>query len=333
MKIPEIRQYLSSKYDKIAPFPAMFILNNYDDFETTKDICEATITDMYVVKALTYITLEKEDDTSKDANILRVFSFTRGLDIISSGMLDDLVEAKYGVRYRFLGKDDNFSTMLSFQAPGVWRTGVQFCQYELENDIVDESMISAALEFSENFATILSSITMNDLLLLKGKIKYSEQKILEIFRNLHASRFEMNVKDYLRTKYQYYDISTNYKPPYLSGKEIDVYAKKGLTGTAQIITICECKLKFFDQVVQPEEITKFLTVTEKVREHETLLAKKQGGSIKINSYLVTNSTVSPAATELLSSRGIEIMSVELSSNWSERGDWKITGLKNRCSLA
>lgn len=150
---------------------------------------------------------------------------------------------------------------------------------------------------------------------------------------MQCRHFETAVQDYLRTQYNYYDVSTRYKPPYLEGKEIDVYAKKGQTGAAQIITICECKLKFFNQIVQAEEIIAFLEVTEKVRAHEKQLAKKEGGSVKIMSYLVTNSSVSLAAAELLSSRGIQIMNVQLSANWMERGDWKITGLKGKCSLA
>lgn len=78
MNIPQIREYLAKRYTKIEPFPAMFILNNYDDFDTTKQICQVVITDMYVVKTLTYITLEKEDHTLDAPNILKVFSFTRG---------------------------------------------------------------------------------------------------------------------------------------------------------------------------------------------------------------------------------------------------------------
>ena len=112
----------------------MFILNSYDGFETTKEICYEIITDMYVVKGLTYVTLEREDPTLEDANILRIFSYTRGLDIPSPELIDDLIEAKYGIRFRFYGEKDALNTILGC-----------ILQYELEHDMVDEITIEAAI--------------------------------------------------------------------------------------------------------------------------------------------------------------------------------------------
>ncbi|MCW4017154.1 MAG: hypothetical protein NWF00_00485 [Candidatus Bathyarchaeota archaeon] len=327
MKIPEIKKYLDAHYTKIEPFPALFILNNYDDFDTTKQICNATITDMYAVKALAYITLEKEAPTLSRPNILKVFSYTRGLDVLSSGIMDDLIEAKYGQRYRFFGDKDDFNTTLSFQSSGVWTTGVQFCQYELDHNLVDESIISGAVEFSENFAIIVSSVTITDLLSLSKKTKkISIDKLLDIFKNLQSRHFEVSVQEFLRSKYNYSDIRTRYKPPYL-GKEIDVYGKKGRTGETKTIVICECKLKFSNRQVQVEEITRFADLTAEVQQHEKETAKKEGGSVKVKSYLVTNSYVSSATKDFLNRRGIQIMLVQLPSNWHERGDWEIVGFQ------
>jgi hypothetical protein len=329
MNINQIRKYLAQTYTKIKPFSAMFILNNYDDYETQKQICRAEITDMYVAKALTYITLEKEDYTLSSPNMLKVFSFTRGLDVLSSGILDDLIEAKYGIRYRFFGDKDDLNTTLSFQSPGVWTTGVQFLQYELDQNLVDASMISGAIEFSENFAIIVSSITINDLLLLSTQSKnITSDKILDTYKNLQSRHFELSVQGFLRTKYNYSDVVTRYKPPYLEGKEIDVYAKKGQTGEHKTIMICECKLKFFNLSVQIEEVTRFAELSAKVQQYETELANKEGGSAKVKSYLVTNSSVSPATLEFLNSRGVQVMIAQLPTNWHERGDWKITGIKD-----
>lgn len=306
----------------------MFILDNYDDFETTKEICRAVITDMYVVKALTYITFEKEDETMARPNMLKVFSLTRGLDVLSPNFLDDLIETKYGKKFRFFGDSDHLNTILAFQSPGVWKTGVQFLQYELDNDVVNESMLTAAVEFSENFATIVSSITLNDLWLLRNDLKnITDDKIRETYKNLQSRHFETSVQDFLRTKYHYSDIVTRYKPPYLDGKEIDVYAKKGQTGEPKTIMVCECKLKFSDDPVQVEEVTCFVELVTKIQKHETELANKEGGSAKLKPYLVTNSSVSPATKDFLNSQGVQVMITQLPANWHERGDWKIAGVK------
>ena len=72
MNLQQITKYLDNTYTKVESFPAMFILTPYDGYETTKEICDDIITDMYVVKGLTYITIEKEDPTLIEPNILRI---------------------------------------------------------------------------------------------------------------------------------------------------------------------------------------------------------------------------------------------------------------------
>lgn len=323
----EIRKYLANTFTRIEPFPTMFILNNYDGYETTKKICDETITEMYVVKGLTYITLEKEDPSLDNPNILKVFSYTRGLDIPSPGFIDDLIEAKYGKRLRFFGDQDSLNTILAWQSPGIWKTGVQFLQYELEHEFVDEVVIKAAIEFSENLAKLVSSITLQDLWILKSRLKViTINQVMETYRSLQSRHFEMCVQGFLRSNYGYVDVVTRYKPPYLEGKEIDVYAKKGRTGELKTITICECKLRFNDREIQLEEIAVFLEVASKVRQYEQELTEKEGGSVKINIWLVTNTTVSPLALKLLYKHNIQTMIAKLPSNWHQRGDWKITGM-------
>lgn len=328
MKLPEIRNYLGKRYTEVDPFPAMFILNNYDGFETIKEMCDELITDMYIVKGLTYATLEKEDPTLDKPNILRVFSFTRGLNIPSSGLIDDLIEAKYGRRLRFFGKKDDLNTILGWQSPGIWRTGVQFLQYELEHDVVDEVAIEEAIEFSENFAAIVSSITEQDLWLLKPSLKREIiAKHKGVFENLQARHFEMCVQDYLRLRYGYDDVVTRYAPPYLKGREIDVFARKGRIGERRTVTLCECKLRFEKREIQLAEIADFIEIASMVRQHELELTAKEGGSVKIEAWLITNATTSPNALEILNQNRIRIMIAKLPSNWKERGDWKIIKIK------
>lgn len=328
MRLPQIREYLEKKYIKVEPFPSMFALGNYDGFETTKQICDELITDMYVVKGLTYITLEKEDPTLDNPNILRVFSYTRGLDFPSPEFIDDLIEAKYGERLRFFGKKDNLNTILGWQSQGIWRTGVQFLEYELEHEVVDEIVIEAAIEFSEKFAIVVSSVTIQDLGLLKSGLKrVTATEAMKTFENLHARYFEMCVQEFLRAKYGYSNVITRYKPPYLKGKEIDVYARKGTIGERKAVTISECKLRFEKREIQLEEIADFLEVTSGVRQHELELVAEEGGSTRVEAWLITNSVVSPSTLETLRKNAIRVMIAKLPSDWPKRADWKIIEMK------
>lgn len=324
MKIAQIREYLGETYTRIEPFPAMFILNNFDGLATTKEICDTYVVDMYIVKGLTYITLEKEDPSLTTPNILKVFSYARGLDFPSPKFIDDLVQAKYGKRFRFFGDKDSLNTILAWQSPGIWKTGVQFLQYELDHDFVDDIVVRSAVEFSENFAQLVSSITIQDLWLLKSRLKgITINQAMTAYQNLQSQHFEMCLQELLRSKFGFIDVVTRYKPPYLKGKEIDVYAKKGRIGEPKTVTICECKLRFSDAEIQPEEVINFIEVAPKVEQHEMELTCKEGGSVRINLWLVTNAAVSSRAVEDLHRHGIEIMIAALPSNWRERGDWKI----------
>lgn len=313
----------------MEPFPALFILNNFDGFETTKRICDELITDMYVVRGLTYITLEKEDPTFDSPNIMKVFSFTRGLDVPAVHLIDDLIEAKYGTRFRFFGAKDSLNTILGWQSPGIWRSGVQFLQYELEHDIVNELVIEGAIEFSEHFAEVVSSITTEDFWRLKSNLKrVPVSEAMMAFENLQAHHFETCVQELLWSKYGYTGVITRYKPPYLEGREIDVYARKGLVGKRKNVTICECKLKFGNAEVRLEEIKHFLEVVPKVRLYESALSAKEGGSSKTEAWLITNSKrISQQAVNALRKNNVKILIAKLPSNWYKRGEWKITGVK------
>jgi hypothetical protein len=229
---------------------------------------------------------------------------------------------------RFFGKRDSLNTILAWQSPGIWRTGVQFLQYELEHDMVDEVVVEAAIEFSENFATLVSSTTIQDLWLLKSDLKIvSTDEAMKAFENLQARHFEMCVQEFLQSKYGYANIITRYKPPYLKGKEIDVYARKGRIGQRKIVTVCECKLRFNKRKMQLKEIDYFLEVASKVRQYESELITREGGSVKIEVWLVTNTTVSPPTLEILHQNDIRVMIAKLPSNWRKRGDWKIIEMK------
>jgi hypothetical protein len=313
----------------VKPFPALLILNNYDGIETVKRICDELITDMYVVSGLTYITLEKEDLTLDSPNIMKVFSFTRGLEIPDVHLIDDLIEAKYGTRFRFFGAKDSLNTILSWQSPGIWRAGVQFLQYELKHDMVNELAIEAAIEFSKHFADAVSSITTEDFWRLKSNLKkVSVSEAMMAFENLQALHFETCVQEVLWSKYGYTEVITRYKPPYLKGREIDVYARKGLVGKRKNVTICECKLKFGDTEVCLEEIKHFLEVVPKVRQYESELAAKEGGSTKTEVWLITNSKrISRQAVSALRNENVRILIAKLPSKWYKKGDWQITSIK------
>lgn len=97
------------------------------------------------------------------------------------------------------------------------------------------------------------------------------------FENLQAHHFETCVQELLWSKYSYTKVITRYKPPYLEGREIDVYARKGLVDKRKNVTICECKLKFGNAEFRLEEIKQFLEVVPKVRLYESALAAKEGG--------------------------------------------------------
>ncbi|MGI0011645.1 MAG: hypothetical protein ACREAE_09625, partial [Nitrosopumilaceae archaeon] len=82
-------------------------------------------------------------------------------------------------------------------------------------------------------------------------------------RNIFAGMFEHSVADYLREEYGY-NVTIRYKPPYLHGKEIDIYAEK--SGRYKTITACECKLRLNNNPITFEEIEKFNHKVEKIRD-------------------------------------------------------------------
>jgi hypothetical protein len=306
----------------------MFILDNFDGFETTKEWCCNLITDMYVVRGLTYITLEKEDKTLKSPNLLKIFSLTRGLDLLSPELLDELVTWKYGTKLRFFGEKDDLNTILAFQSNGIWKTGVQFFQSYWKRNIIDEKIIASAIEFTDNFALAISAVTFHDLWLFKNLKAPDNQTLIGTLTNLQSRYFEICVQEFLRTKHRYSEILTRHTMPYLKGKEIDVYAKREVLGTSKQITLCECKLKFSNNQVKPDEVSTFIEIVTKVREHEKRIAEQEGINIKIIAYLVTNSSFFPETAKLLNSQGIECMIAKLPANWFKRCDWKIVNMKS-----
>lgn len=130
MKLAEIKEYLDNKYPSVDPgivLPA--IRGEVRSFDPEDDEY-LLIKAMYVARPLTYITLETEDPSYGEPNLLRIFSFTRGIDyphgILPNWLIVDLIEIKYGYRPRFLAHSEpiDLSVQLGWQSKGFWRAGV-----------------------------------------------------------------------------------------------------------------------------------------------------------------------------------------------------------------
>jgi hypothetical protein len=213
------------------------------------------ITDMFLTGPMSYVTLELEDPEQSRPNIIRVFKFTQGLDVeqgvVPNALIDDLIEAKFGYRPRFMGRDNSINTILGWQAQGLWRAGVQLFTV----DDPSETEIAHAIAFTDTFARLVSSITERDIWRLRSKLGgFSEEELTSILSNLQARMFEDRVADFLRRKFGYAAIETRYKPPYLEGKEIDVFATKPQIRGITQVTICECKLVMNERSIETTEI-------------------------------------------------------------------------------
>lgn len=72
----------------------------------------------------------------------------------------------------------------------------------MENDLVDEVVIEAAIEFSENLAKLVSSLTIQDVWELKsGLKKVPIPKVIKTIENLQARYFEICAQEFLRLKH------------------------------------------------------------------------------------------------------------------------------------
>jgi len=134
--------------------------------------------------------------------------------------------------------------------------------------------------------------------------------------NLYSYEFEGAVADFIREKYGYNLVVRNFSPPYLDGKELDIYAVK--FGDPRRLTLVECKLRIYDEnnPITYEEVERAKEIMQKIEEYERDKANKEGDRLKTYKWIFTNSrTIESRARELLKESKIEVKRAILSSNW------------------
>jgi len=315
--LDEMRRFLTSRYRKLDPSSTLRAINSYEYEDVLEELGEDIITDMYLTHTLAYVTIEKEDPTLKHANLIRVFSFTRGLDIISIPIMRDALVMRYGDESIEFPREG--MVICAPYAPGIWRAGVLLF-------LVDEPKpedIEDAITFSEVLTRKVSTITIDDLWKLAGK----EPEALEDIENFQSRIFEMEVERFLRREYGYFSTDTRLKPPYLEGKEIDVIARKDVLAGKNTVTICECKLRFNDTPITKDEIQKFAEKFQVIREHEAEKAHTEGRGLEIYGWFVTNThKLSERVIKLAKDNNVELRIASLPKNWKRRSDWKVLDL-------
>ena len=139
------------------------------------------------------------------------------------------------------------------------------------------------------------------------------------YENTRSRTFEDRVADYLRDEYQY-TATTRFKPSYLEGKEIDVFAEKGIK--QKKYTICECKLRQNDSPITMDELRYFQQKIEKVKNNES-----KRGEAKFYFWFVTNiDDLENGLREYSKQVGIELKKARLSGNWEKRSDWSVVNI-------
>lgn len=312
-----IRGFLNSRYRKVNPLITLRAIDSFEYEDVLEELGVNIITDMYLTRTLAYVTIEKEDPTLKHANLIRVFSFTRGLDVISIPIMRDALVMRYGedsIKFPQGGM-----VICAPYAPGVWRAGVLFF-------LVDKPRpedIEDAIRFSEELTRKVASITIEDLWKLIGK----KPEALKDVEDFQSRFFELEVENFLRRKYGYFNTDTRLKPPYLSGKEIDVIARKDVLSGKNTVTICECKLRFNDTPITENEIQEFAEKLRVIRDYEAEKAYKEGRGLKMYGWFVTNTQKVPERIiKLAEDNDIEIRIASLPKNWRRRSDWKVLDL-------
>ena len=127
--------------------------------------------------------------------------------------------------------------------------------------------------------------------------------------------YEDSVAQYLHMKHGY-STKTRYKPQYLDGKEIDVFAEKL---TPRTFTVCECKLRLNDKPIIDVEITSFANKKDLIIKNE-----KRNLDDRFHFWFITNTKKIPEEIKELAKRNkIDLKLGELPSNWKTRADWSI----------
>jgi len=316
--LKDVKNFLNFRYRNVNPLTTLRTIDSYEYEDVLKELGTNIITDMYLTRTLAYVTIEKEDPTQKRANLIRVFSFTRALDVISIPVMRDALVTRYGdksIEFHRKGM-----VICAPYAPGVWRAGVLFF-------IVDKPVpadIEDAIVFSEELTTKVASITIDDLWKLR-----KENEVLKDIENFQSRFFEVEVEKFLRRKHGYVDTDTGFKPPYLRGKEIDVIARKDTLTAKLTLTVCECKLRFKDRPITENEIQEFAEKFRIIRQHETEKACKEGRNLEMHGWFVTNtSKISEAIFNLAKDSSVTIKIASLPKNWKRRSNWAIFDLTN-----
>jgi hypothetical protein len=133
--------------------------------------------------------------------------------------------------------------------------------------------------------------------------------------NYMSRIYEDSVAQYLHMKHGY-STKTRYKPQYLDGKEIDVFAEKL---TPRTFTVCECKLRLNDKPIIDVEITSFANKKDLIIKNE-----KRNLDDRFHFWFITNTKKIPEEIKELAKRNkIDLKLGELPSNWKTRADWSI----------
>lgn len=139
--------------------------------------------------------------------------------------------------------------------------------------------------------------------------------------NFLSRVFEDSVTGYLISKFGY-DATARLKPSYLDGKEIDVFAEKGIS--PKQITVCECKLRFNDGPITLDEVKYFHSKALKIKENES-----RRGGITFSFWLVTNTGKFGKDVEnFAKENGIELQVARLTSDWRKRADFKVEEIRS-----
>jgi len=134
--------------------------------------------------------------------------------------------------------------------------------------------------------------------------------------NWYAHEFERATAEFVRDKYGYHHTRVNFRPPYLEGKELDVYAMK--FGRIRHLTLIECKLRIYDEFnpITVIEVASAKEVMQKIEDYEKKKAAKEGYCLKIYKWILTNSkTIQSEARALLDESKIKVKRALLPPDW------------------
>lgn len=144
----------------------------------------------------------------------------------------------------------------------------------------------------------------------------------ELLVSMYSRLFEVESERYLKEKHNCTSTFSPYKPPYLEGKQIDIYAEKGMRD--KTITACECKLRFNNGPLTAEEVNDFAKKMANFRQHQLGTAEKEGVTCKIHAWIITNANEAKGeAWKISKDNKIDLKHAILPKNWTRDAYWKI----------